>query len=373
MIRVKQIAVDALEIKTLSDWRSLAAKSCSANPFYESWFMLPAMRRYKKADGPQMLFFYSNIPGLPEQPVAFIPLRRVRRFKGLPVRGVELWRDQHTYYCEPLCRAGFEQRVVEAFYGWLKTRGLSLMRWHNINPEGSFSFELVKYSRRMKLKSYNESFKRAAFLPAAHRGYPLDTLSAKRRRNIQSRRRQLEELGGLTVVTNIVPDRNWFNQFVAVEKRSWKGEAGTAILCDPVEYKILANTISEAKTSGALRSAAIYFDGRMIAGCLYFRVAKSCFYFKTAYDPRFKKYAPGIMLDIELLKSVSNDRELQFIDSCASPADARVNELWPDRRRIETLVTESKQLYGSLLLDTIAPVHKRIKNRFYRNPEYWRE
>jgi hypothetical protein len=55
--------------------------------------------------------------------------------------------------------------------------------------------------------------------------------------------------------------------------------------------------------------------------------------FKSAYDERFARYAPGMLLLVEVTRSLHGDGEVHF-DSCSAPDSEPAASLWSGRRPI---------------------------------------
>ncbi len=113
-------------------------------------------------------------------------------------------------------------------------------------------------------------------------------------------RRKMRKLGreGLVEVKRMdsgSSPRDLIDEFVGVESRSWKEEAGTSISGRGIGmfYHELTESLTRA---GAFRPFWIEFDGRMI-GFLLGAVHGGVYYaLKTSFDEAFGKLSPGVTL-----------------------------------------------------------------------------
>ena len=67
-----------------------------------------------------------------------------------------------------------------------------------------------------------------------------------------------------------------------------------------------------------------------------FLTPPGAFSFKTAFDERYARLSPGVLLQIENLRMLENDGIL-WSDSCASADHPMIDHLWRERRGIGRL------------------------------------
>ncbi|MCA0401230.1 MAG: GNAT family N-acetyltransferase [Proteobacteria bacterium] len=132
------------------------------------------------------------------------------------------------------------------------------------------------------------------------------------------------------------PDR--LADFLVLEAKGWKGEAGTALASDPNR-----RAFAEAAFAGPDASLAMLeLNAKPIAMSLDLVSQGAGYCFKTAYDPDFSRLAPGRYLDGEIVAHGAGG-PLQRLDSCAGPGHP-VERSWREREEIVALlasVTES--------------------------------
>ena len=73
------------------------------------------------------------------------------------------------------------------------------------------------------------------------------------------------------------------------------------------------------------------------------------FYFKIAYDEDYARFSPGIQLEARMLELFHEQTQAQWIDSCASPNNATMNKLLPERRSLVTLTVVDPSVRSAAL------------------------
>jgi len=143
----------ALSVRVVEDWAqleqyvpawdALAASALEPNVFYESWMLRPALELLGQGSDLLFVLVVAELPaGSPQAPFlcGLFPLERRRRYKGLPVRALALWRYVHCYLCTPLIHAAYARECLQVFFDWLANdrRGAPLLECTWIPGEGLF-------------------------------------------------------------------------------------------------------------------------------------------------------------------------------------------------------------------------------------------
>ncbi|RIK79631.1 MAG: hypothetical protein DCC68_12895 [Planctomycetota bacterium] len=128
---------------------------------------------------------------------------------------------------------------------------------------------------------------------------PEQKLSAKRRSDLRRARRRAEEAG--TVTTEIVAPRPdqvdaLLDEAFAVEMKSWKGEDGTAMACDPDEAAFCRAYARTASRHGVLRLCFLRIDGVAAAMHVAMVHGGGFWLLKIGYDESFARCSPGMLL-----------------------------------------------------------------------------
>ena len=359
----------ALE-KHIPAWEELAAAAIEPNVFYEPWMLMPALRAY--GVDRRLLFALVQAPD-PSRPLGppllcgFFPLELKDHYDGiskkLPLKTLCLWRKpEMMYLCAPLLRAGYGREALAAFFDWLEAGDYkcSLMEFGFVTGEGPFHHLLVDYlNEHPKFTYVTEAFTRALFRPAADaEDYVRSALGRFRTKELRRQERRLAETGRLeyAALDPCVGGDNvdaWIEEFLEFEAKSWKGKGGRALVCSETDRKYFVEIAREAFRRGKLMMLALRFNGRPIAYKVNFLSGDGSFAFKIAFDEEYARYSPGVLLELENIRLLHERTQIRWMDSCANPDRFMINQLWTDRRAIQTLLISTGKRQGDLVVAAI--------------------
>ncbi|HEX8380086.1 MAG TPA: GNAT family N-acetyltransferase [Allosphingosinicella sp.] len=97
-----------------------------------------------------------------------------------------------------------------------------------------------------------------------------------------------------------------FDEAVAVELRSWKREAGTAIAADTAKESCFRQYFRSACEEGIFRIAFMRIDGRAVAMQMGLECLDRYWLFKIGFDERFERCSPGTLLMLHTLGWAAN-------------------------------------------------------------------
>lgn len=131
------------------------------------------------------------------------------------------------------------------------------------------------------------------------------TLGKKLRTEIRRRRRRLEERGHLRVEVHSGGERldALLDEGFRIEEAAWKGSEGTAINSDKPTRDFYFAVARWGAAQGWLRLAFLRLDDSNLAFDLSLETADAHYLLKTGYDPTYRKFAPGMLMRYEMLKS----------------------------------------------------------------------
>jgi hypothetical protein len=368
----------ALE-RHVAAWEELAAAAIEPNVFYEPWMLMPALRAYGGAG--RLLFALVQTPD-PARPLGppllcgFFPLELKDHYDGisnrLPLKTLCLWRKvEMIYLCAPLLRAGYGREALAAFFDWLGAgdHNCSLMEFGFVTGEGPFHHLLLDYlNQHLKFTYVTEAFTRALFRPAADaEDYVRSALGRFRRKELRRLEKRLAETGRLEYTTLEQGDDfdAWVEEFLEFEAKSWKGKGGRALDCSETDRKYFVEIAREAFRRGKLMMLALRFNGRPIAYKVNFLSGAGSFAYKIAFDEEYARYSPGVLLELENIRLLHERTQIRWMDSCANPDRFMINQLWTDRRAIQTLVISTGKRQGDLVVAAI-PLLKWGNRRIFR-------
>jgi CelD/BcsL family acetyltransferase involved in cellulose biosynthesis len=342
----------------LPAWEDLAASVSEQNVFYEPWMMMSAIHYLGAAKTLLIALIFTTDPARPGTPLlcGLFPLECGRGYAGLPVKFLRLWRHKHCFQTTPLIRAGYERRTLEAFFDWLATdaRSGALIEFNMLPGAGSFHQSLVDYLYSAgKPNRVFDIHTRALFQPSVDADtYLCAALSSKHRKMIRRLERGLSEIGRLEYDA-LTPNDDvavWIEEFLQLEASGWKGREGSALASNEPEGSYFKSIATEAFQRGRLVMLALRLDGRPIAYKCNFLAGLASFTFKIAFDENYARYSPGMLLEIEHVRRLHAQSQIEWVDSCADPFNLMFNRLWPARRTIQNLIVSTGKAPGDFVV-----------------------
>ncbi len=125
------------------------------------------------------------------------------------------------------------------------------------------------------------------------------TVSKNMRREFRRRQKRLSEVGELEFETHdgSTDAEARVREAFAVEARSWKGAAGTAVAVAGSQLEFYLDVANWAAERGWLRICLLRLDGQAIASDFALEVDGVFYSIKGGYDPAFGEYSPGRLMD----------------------------------------------------------------------------
>jgi hypothetical protein len=351
------------------DWEELAAAAIEPNPFYEPWMLMPAIESFGAGKDLRFALVFS---GDSERPVlcGLFPLERKRSYKGLPVATLKLWQHLYCFSCVPLVRADRARECLATFLNWIESAEISsLMEFTGIAGEGSFYELLIEGIRARQRTTYIDGrYERGLLRRAADaEQYLQSTVSATRRKKLRRQQRQLSETGTLEYPA-LAPDGNidrWIEEFLQLEASGWKGKEKSAMNCQDADRRFFEAIARSAFEKGRLSMLAIHLDGQVIASQCNFLAGSGAFAFKVAFDERYARFSPGVLLEIEHIRRLHGSSSVDWMDSCCGRPDTYFDALCNGRKIMLTVVVATKRMPGGIVI-SVLPVLRWI-NRLILN------
>ncbi|MFW2349307.1 GNAT family N-acetyltransferase [Qipengyuania sp.] len=315
-------------------WADLARDAATANPFLEHWFLAPSLAQFDP-DGQVLLATLVEDGRL----VALMPLWRDTDYTGHYLPHLANWIHPNCFCGEPLVARGRSRAFWDQLLAWcdrnqraslflhlacLPTDGMAFGALRDLCAKSGRSFAPVKLFERAALRS--------GASPEEHLSR---TLERKRRKELARKRRRLEELGTLEFSRSANSEgiEDWIDGFLALERSGWKGEQGSSLASAPETEALFRKAVHGAAAEGRVERLAFWLDGKPIAMLCNFVAPPVSFGFKTAFDEAYRKYSPGMLLQVENLALLTRS-EIELSDSCAVPGNPMIEHIWSDRREM---------------------------------------
>jgi CelD/BcsL family acetyltransferase involved in cellulose biosynthesis len=337
-------------------WDQLAAAAVEPNIFHERWMMLPAVEAFARGVDLRFVLAYAERPGGPPLLCGLFPFERAQTYRGLPLAHLRLWRYKHCYLGTPLLRAETVAPCLSALLHWLASdaQGAPLVVWELVASDGPFYAALLDAVTSSRQPCFiSESLTRALMRPrASAEAFLAATLPGKARHELRRLERRLSEKGelGYAALEDAADAPHWIARFLELEAQGWKGRRGSALASNDANRRFFVRSAAEAARRGRLGLYALRLSGRDIAMKCNLLVADGCFAFKIAYDERFARYSPGMLLELEHVRRFHARPALRWMDWCSEPHHFMANRLSLDRRSLATLVTATGPASGRWLV-----------------------
>jgi CelD/BcsL family acetyltransferase involved in cellulose biosynthesis len=329
-----------LEAREVEAWRELAGAAAEPNPFYEPDFALPAAEALKAPN--VALVAVWDADGM----LACLPVSR-GRWRGT-VPAMAGWRHAYSFLGTPLVRAGADAAASDALLelvGPGRDRFLVLER---ACADGPVMTALASALEPAGLRCAVRIDRERALLCPRDDGEYLSGLSTKHRRDLARLGRRLgDALGGELRTVDRAGDDGAVDEFLALEGRSWKGAEGTAMVSSPGHAELFTEICRRFDAAGRLELLELGTGERVAAMKCNLRAGEGSFAFKIAHDEELSRFSPGVQLELENIERFDAS-DAAWMDSCAEWDNAMINRLWPERRRLCTVVVTDRSVIGRL-------------------------
>jgi CelD/BcsL family acetyltransferase involved in cellulose biosynthesis len=310
----------------------LGSSAAAPNPFYEHSFMLPALEYF----GERALDLLVAKDGAGDW-VGLMPLERPRRWRHLVGAALTAWQHPHCFLDSPLLARDSEERAAEALLHQARQE-VGLIAFDRLPAEGPVASAFSSACDVLGVKPIVwQRSERAALQRRPEDDYVRSRLGGKHFRELRRKGRKLEsELGEIAVVER-AGDPRAVDDFLALETAGWKGDEGTALAAGPGAefFRAICRKFADA---GRLQLLALQAGDRAIAAQCALVAGEGLFCFKIAYDEALGRFSPGTRLMVETASEFHRRSELQWVDSCSKPGSEGIERVWPDRRRLATVL-----------------------------------
>jgi hypothetical protein len=320
-------------------WEELAARAVEPNPFLESLFALPALE-HRGGEGVELL-----VAGEGGHWHACLPVRPKRRWQAIPLPCLSTWSHRYCFLDSPLvAHEDAAEALTALLRGAFQSRRVAFLVFSEFGLVGPVELALRQACKALGTEvMLYERWTRALLRRRAEPDY-FEKLSANRRKNLSRERRSLErELGSPVATVDRSLDPEAPGRFLALEASGWKGREGTAMASDPRDSAFFLDLCARLASAERLQLLSLEANdgeasGEPLAMQVNLCAGDGLFTFKIAYDERFRRYSPGVQLDLDAPDFFDRDRRLAWADSCMPAESELMNVLWGDRRAIATIV-----------------------------------
>jgi len=332
-------ALDVVEVRTLDglirherEWNEALEASNVRHPFLTHEWVRTWLESFDGEGRPRVLFLRDG-----DRTVAVAPfVERRRKLYGVQARCLELMWNEHVQRSGLILAAPVEPVLAALWDAMRRLGGWDLLHLTQV-PEATPELDAFRrYAARDGLAVGAWESSHSPYVPLAG-GWDAywSRISKDRRRKLRQKENRLERKGALTL--EIVEDGPELDEALAegyrIEGAAWKAGAGTAIRCDPRTEKLYTGFARRAAARGWNRQVFLRVGDRRIAWFYAVEYAGRFFVLKTGYDPRYRPYAPGMVLHKMMIRR-AYERGLEEFDFLGDSADWKLD--WTDVVRRHT-------------------------------------
>jgi CelD/BcsL family acetyltransferase involved in cellulose biosynthesis len=359
-----------------ADLEELCAAAMEPNVFYEPWVLFPAIDAFGAKSDLWFLLVYEDTPspaGRKASLCGFLPFERGRRFGGLPLKVLRLWKYGTAYcgLCTPLIRQDRGPAVLSALRDWTQHAPdrPTLLEWQRIGGDGPVYKLLVDFLTDAGIEFVHVASRTRPLLACRSDAEEFFSLaySARHRSTNRRKERRLAELGRLESreLTHGEDARPWVDEFIRLESAGWKAGQSSALATNDASCKFFRAVIDHGWPRRRVALLELRLDGQMIGGMCNLLAPPGSFLYKVAIDERFGKHSPGELLQQQNIHSIHARADIQWMDSLAEPSFEHIYR-WLDRRTMQSVVWSAGSASGDLAL-SVSPALKWVRRRVSRS------
>lgn len=339
--------VAKIDANLVEAWRELAGQASEPNIFYEHWFLLPSLAQFDHHSDLKLFLLWAGEPRHSKL-LGLMPLGPDNHYGRWPVPYVQNWMHHNCFLGTPLVRKGSEPIFWEKLLTALETSdwpGFLHIGGMTIGGPLDKSLRAVCGDRKRRCDLVHSEARALLEGQCTADEYYRTRIRKKKRKELLRKSRRLGETGDLKFSHHRDMENldSWIDEFLALERKGWKGETGSALDCTDATREFFRSAMHGAAQSGQLERRDLRLDGQPITMLVNFLSGRGGFGFKTAFDEEYSRYSPGVLLQIENLDCL-NSESFGWVDSCASEGHPMIDGLWTDRRHIGRFSIELKGL-----------------------------
>lgn len=332
------VALKAEDLRTLDpdQWDALSANAIEHNPFYSRESVLAGIDALGYGEKLEAVAFRLNRDG---RLVGLIPFYRERLGRLARFSDGRSALNLYQVGGAPLIDKDEQDAVIECGFEHLRMPQFLPMRWAFAHVELNSHFaQLVrKHAERRGFEVHAISTYKRPILTRLPQGFDAhidNVIGRKRAKDIQRNIRRLGELGALrferTSDPALVAQR--VEDFLVIEHEGWKGRKGTSFLSKPDHARYARLAFGEAIVDSLL------LDEKPIAVSINLRAASTLFTPKCAFDEKYRKFGPGLILEYKVIEAFYADESFDTMNAATTVDGHVISDFWNGERTMGTLI-----------------------------------
>jgi len=232
--------------------------------------------------------------------------------------------NRQTFAADLVCRSNDADEIIDAMVGGLDRflRGEWELSFHHVSERS----EVVRHFRAKsgRTLSFSEIDGYGNFVPVegSFEDY-LGSLRHEFARNLRRVGHKLERFPDYRLDFSKGDDAGGsrISRFLTLEASGWKGQQGTAILCDKSEQAFYREFTRRLDRRGWLRWHELHADGALLASQMAVQIGRVLYVWKIAHDEKYKAFAPGNVLMLETIR-------MAFAEGGTDEVNCLTNSAW---------------------------------------------
>jgi len=341
-------------------WEDLCARSVEDNVYYSPRYAQALLRSVEDRQNVRFAVVWDR-----SDLVALLPFTSPRAaVPGLRAAG-RAWQSKYTFSCTPLLDTNLKTEAANALLNVLASISESEWIIPNVNTGGEACQSIIAALARRRMPwTFLNGFRRATLEAGPTFDEHMNLhVGSNRRKGLARTRRRLEEVGKVAHESYSCGQglERAVAAFLKIEASGWKGKRGTALDCDEHTRQFATAAFTGNETNSICRADVLTVSGVPIAVSLIALAGRTGFAVKACYDESYRRYSPGLLLEIEVIRGFLSGNWARRLDS-ATLGTHVLDDLWPGRTEVADLVFSLSPHYPELRLSAF-----KISNRVSDN------
>ncbi|MBR1124160.1 GNAT family N-acetyltransferase [Bradyrhizobium lablabi] len=263
---------------------------------------------------------------------------RLRKFAPLWPIVLDALPFNYAFVSSPVVDPAYADAVIAAFLSAIGKSGLpKILNLSSIDAEGPVYSAI--------LRALAERGAEPLVLSKLSRPYVTSESGVKRSGSTRKKLRQdwnrLSALGTVDIRNDRTPAevQGAFEIFLALEKASWKGERGTALLSHESDAAFVRRLIQNLAERQNASVAQLRVNGEVIAAQVLMYCGNTAYTWKTAFDAGYARYSPGTLLVDKITDELLASETIRAVNSCAAESSF-MGQLWSGRRAMADMLID---------------------------------
>ncbi len=319
-----------------SPWADLCARCVEDNVYYTPRYAQALLTTVERNTDVQFVLAWDGT-----DLVGLLPFIRPRLSIPLVAPSNQAWQSKYTFSCMPILDKTDPNAAASFLVDAMRSAGEHEWLIPAVNAQGPVCQAMLGALRRSGYSGLLlNQFNRASLDSTVEfEQHMQSTVPAKRRRDLARNRRRLEKLGTLAhkVYTSRSDLGGAVAQFLRIEASGWKGRSGTALACSDDTKEFAIHAFTRAHGQATCRVDLLTLDNKPIAAGIILFAGRTGFTVKCAYDEAYASYSPGLLLELDVIRSFLSEQWADRLD--AATADAHViDSLWSGQIEVADLL-----------------------------------